>query len=692
MAPQFHGNRHSNDIGSTDTSQMKQNPFDTPKASHFSAEEILDLYVDAGGDNEEFVNRLLEPASTTPLRLLGGKGSGKTHLLRYCSYSVRKRKRGGGLVNAIQGDGYVGLYVDSGALNAQKFFGKRLNREQWQVIFGYYFEMWLVHHFLEVLLQLPQHHGTDSFLDSNQFLIDVRACFDVDVSDEFDSLEGLVAFLTELRRDVDYRSNNAALRNTLDDLKILFSPGRLIFGAAEAFRTACPEIGAATICYMIDEAENFSELQQTFFNSLIRYREGRVTFRVGARLYGIRTNETMNKGEPIKRGSEFEEVHLDIFLRELSDVEYRRFSAKLIAKRLNSCGIICSNERAMNLSSEFESVDPSNDYSAECLEILRTTDKIDRERPYFKKFRATLLNRTKIEKNSVDEIIDCLRCPERPLVEKASLLLFYRGGYNEIHAAKSAANEIAESASAYVSGDKAKGRKHVNVLSYYKSDLLAQLYREARHPVVYCGFDTIVALSQGIPRNLLMLLKHIYRRSLFSGDQPFEGGTITKQSQTDGIKDASQWFWEDAQPETNAASVRLSIEALARLFRTVRFSAKPSEPGLSSFSVRESELSECARATVRTAENWSYLIHVPHAGSDKNTEDRRYKYQLAPMLAPKWDISYTIRGTVEIDADFANTLFDESKRGGLSSLFRRRTDPMLEVGIFKVDQKQDSLL
>ncbi|KIC15011.1 ORC-CDC6 family AAA ATPase [Leisingera sp. ANG-Vp] len=671
---------------------MMQNPFDTPKASHFTADEILDLYVDAEGDNEELVNGLLEPTSTTPLRLLGGKGSGKTHLLRYCSHSVRRRKYKGDLVSAIKSDGYIGLYVDSGALNAQKFFGKRLEREQWQSIFGYYFEMWLVHHFLAVMKQLSDQVDGEQFFDTGVFLSSVRGCFDVDVSEKFQNIDEFSDYLTALRKDVDYRSNNAALRNTFEDLEILFSPGRLIFGTAEAFRSACPDIKGATVCYMIDEVENFSELQQTFFNSLMRFREGHVTFKVGARLYGILTNDTMNEGEPIKRGSEFVEVHLDDHLRDLGEAAYRNFATKLIAKRLNQSGINCSTEREQNLSQEFESVDPANDYAAECLKILGSTDKGGRERPYFKKLRSTLSNKTNITPNAIDDIIEGLKCENHPLVEKASVLLFFRGAKRETNDAIAAAQEISESARAYTSGDKAKGGKHVRVLDYYKSDLLAQLYREARQPVAYCGFDTIVTLSQGIPRNLLMLLKHIYRRSSFAGENPFEGGVISKESQTDGIKDGAQWFWEDAQPEVNAASVRLSVEAIARLFRTVRYSAKPSEPALSAFSIRESELTENARKTLRTAENWSYLIHIPHSGSDKNTEERRYKYQLVPMLAPKWDVSYARRGTIELDDDFSNALFDEERRENLGVLFKKRTNPMLESGIFKVDANQGTLL
>lgn len=670
---------------------MNQNPFDTPKASHFTADEILKLYVDAG-DNNDVISNLLQPKSRTPLRLLGGKGSGKTHLLRYCSVPVRKRMQGNSIISAIKHDGYIGLYVDSGALNAQKFYGKRLDREQWQSIFGYYFEMWLVHHFLSVLRQIIEENSSEVFFNYKIFLQAAYDCFDSDISDKFDDFEGLFEFLTTLRKDIDHRSNNAALRDTFSDLDICFSPGKLIFGLAKAFSEACPEIGDATVCYMIDEAENFSELQQTFFNSLIRYREGFVTFRVGARLYGIHTNDTVNDGEPIKLGSEYEEVHLDNFLRDLDPARYRRFSAELISKRLNLAGISCSKEREANLATEFETVSSENNYSAECLDVLRGVDGSGRERPYFVKFRSILTNSTEIDQNLIDEIILLLKCNEHPLVEKASIMLFYRKSPNEADEAKSLAIQISESAAAFISGDKTNGSDHIKVLDYFKSDLLAQLYRDARKSVSYCGFETLITLSQGIPRNLLMLLKHIYRRSLFAGEDPFDGGRISKQSQTDGIKDAAQWFWEDAKPEEYASSVRFSIEALAKLFRTVRYSPTPGEPALSTFSIQKNKLSDCARKTLQTAENWSFLLHIPHSGSDKNTEERRYKYQLVPMLAPKWDVSYARRGSIELDESLSNALFDEHKREELGTLFKKRTGPMLESSLFKGAQKQEKLL
>ena len=108
-----------------------ENSFDTPKASHFTASEILELFVDAQGESETLVAGLLRPTSTTPQHLLGGKGSGKPHLLRFCSIQVRHQKHSESVASAIRNDQYLGLYIASEALNAQKFTGKNLTSEKW---------------------------------------------------------------------------------------------------------------------------------------------------------------------------------------------------------------------------------------------------------------------------------------------------------------------------------------------------------------------------------------------------------------------------------------------------------------------------------------------------------------------------------------------------------------------------------
>ena len=59
-------------------SSHDENPFDLQKASNYSSEEIRDHWVDLAQQHGGLVS-FLKPTSITPMVLLGGKGSGKTH-------------------------------------------------------------------------------------------------------------------------------------------------------------------------------------------------------------------------------------------------------------------------------------------------------------------------------------------------------------------------------------------------------------------------------------------------------------------------------------------------------------------------------------------------------------------------------------------------------------------------------------
>ena len=63
-----------------------ENSFDTPKASHFTASEILELFVDAQGESETLVAGLLRPTSTTPQHLLGGKEAENLTFLGFAQF------------------------------------------------------------------------------------------------------------------------------------------------------------------------------------------------------------------------------------------------------------------------------------------------------------------------------------------------------------------------------------------------------------------------------------------------------------------------------------------------------------------------------------------------------------------------------------------------------------------------------
>jgi len=124
------------------------NPFNVTKAVDFSDQQISDYWVDLPGGVG--FRELMKPASPMPMLILGGKGSGKTHLLRYFSYPLQ-RLRNDDLAAGLRDEGYVGIYLRCGGLNASRFSGKGQSDEAWATLFQQYMDLWLAQLYLETM-------------------------------------------------------------------------------------------------------------------------------------------------------------------------------------------------------------------------------------------------------------------------------------------------------------------------------------------------------------------------------------------------------------------------------------------------------------------------------------------------------------------------------------------------------------
>jgi hypothetical protein len=311
-------------------------------------------------------------------------------------------------------------------------------------------------------------------------------------------------------------------------------------------------------------------------------------------------------------------------------------------------------------------------------------------RPYLKRLRGYVESAFPGEPELADGVIKLLRSDDHPLVEKASVFMLYRQWPAQKASLLKIAKVIGDDAQLYCSGQ--RGGQLSQTLDYFRSDLLAQFYRDCRQRVPFAGLKTLTELSQGIPRNFLTILKYTYRRSFFANESPFSGGLISVASQSNGVRDSSSWFWEDAQPDGNGDEVREAVEALALLFRSIRFSDRPAECDLCTFSVVVDALTPVSRNVLKLAENWSYLIQTRDGARNKNDRGVRAKYQLGPMLAPKWDLSEHRRGNIELRVELANAIFDRAHRDELPTLVRARVAGMHGPGFSNSNQgDQDEL-
>lgn len=644
------------------TAEELTNPFEVTKATDFDDSQIAATWVDLprGGG----FRSLIDPRSPVAKFVLGGKGSGRTHLMRYYSSSLqalRIRERG---FDTLLKEGYAGIYVNCGTLNAERFCGKGQSDDKWNAIFAYYFDLWLASRMLMAADELWTAGGNTDHI-SDRVSPDILSLFDVS-SQSFGSA---LSHLRDILRELDFAVNDVAMTRELR-VTIRSSPGRVLFGTTEGL-SRLSAFNGLRFALLLDEFEILSEAQQRYVNTLIREKRPRVGFLVGARSFGVKTFSTLG-GEINKEGSEFETIVLDsLHLRKSGD--YNRFCRSLVARRLVEAGLVPPEEEK-NLP------DTLNTYFFEPLrtrlggpETAFISDSSIDGRKSLTELRSQLQEHRpqSLTDGDIHNIVRLLHRPESPLVEKLAVYLIYRAWHQQENLTEAAAR-IHQEAEDFVAG----GTKSLFALTmgHFRDDMLAQLLRKHRQKQRYLGFSKFVELSAGLPRGLIVVLKQTFRWAVFNGESRFASGhAISEDSQRAGVRDAASWFLQDLPGiGPNGAHAQRATERLGSFLRALRFSDKPSESSLCTVSLDRSTLSENAQSVIDSCVEFSFLLRTISGHKGRNTRTRKQKLQLHPMLCPLWDLPTSRRGVVELSAEEAVAIFDETKAHGLDAVRRVR--------------------
>ena len=644
------------------------NPFAVTKADDFDDSQILQFWVQTpttGGDATE----LFRPTSPMPLFLLGAKGSGKTHLMRYHSFelqTLRFQENEVAWRDGVEADGFLGVYVRCSNLNSGRFARKRQTDDLWAEVFAYYFELWLAQHLLDVCRALNLATGGE---DGATFCRAVASLFDEQLTEEATDIEQLISSIEDRRRELDFAINNCVITGELN-ARIVASRGRLIFGIPEILHDQYPFLRAVTVLYAIDEFETLSTGQQRLINSLVRDRRLPTTFRVGARLYGVKTQET-DSGEENLPDSEFERLVLDDEFRN-SKVRYGKFARQLVDKRFvaatQGLGAGPRVSGALQWSRAFEEMDQRWN-SAVHLDVVHRVRSA--ERRHFAILREKLND---ADLGRVEEVIDVLSVEGYPILEKVNILSLYRVlSRRPDHLTE--AKRIRSQCRDFLEG-RADKSGYGSVVSHFRSDLVAQLRRENHEKQYYLGLSQFVAMSGGLPRALLTILRTIFDWSAYNGEDPLRTGRISIDAQYRGVGDASEWFFNNMRTAgRDGILIQSATDRLAQLFRTSRFADRPAECSLNSFSVAEHGMSDEAQRVLKLAESRSFLNRIHQGQKYKNSTQVQMKFQIHPMLCPRWQLPIGRRGALPLSVRLADSIFDfkkEEEFGVELAGFRRR--------------------
>lgn len=638
------------------------NPFSLTKANDLSDDQIQELWVDiAPPDSPDSLFSAGRFASPMPTFILGSKGSGKTHLMRYASFALQKKRFERGKVTHLAGarvDGYVGIYMLCSGLETGRFQGKGQSDEAWLEVFSYYLELSLGIAALAVIEDLV---GGDVQENVREALCAaVNRLFDYDAP-VANSIGALIEELDRRRRELDYQVNNAAFTGKLVP-KVTASRGALIFGIPQAFQYCYTDAIGFLFAYQLDELENLTEDQQRHVNTLVRHRRGPATLKIGARQFGIKTNATMSAGEVNIRDSEFEELRLDLRFRR-NEKTYRDLVTLLVERRLQNFWPQSSSGlagRGRRLTDWFE--EPKRDpFDPFFIKLMKSAPSP--VRPHMAHLRDALAGRLSRggipgvrNDQDIQVIMDAITISNAPLLEKLNTFLVFNAWANGLDLAQTATS-IRSDCEAFINS-KAVGR-YRQKLEHYKSDLIAQMFRDATVRHNYGGLDEFTRMSEGQPRALITLLKQTFDWATFQGERPFEAGSISLDAESKGALAAADWFYNNMRRAGGEGqAILIAIDRLAELFRINRFADNPIECSLIGFSVSARVGSERSQSNLRHALDHSFLVEILGGQSERNSEQVTGKFQLNRMLVPKWGLATGRRGIKPLSEMEMNAIFD----------------------------------
>lgn len=638
--------------------EIRNNPFDITKAVDFTNEEIATYWVNIDGNGFE---GLLKPTSPMPIILRGSKGSGKTHIMRYFSYELQKIRHNGNLKAGLDKDKFIGIYIRCSGFNAEMFSGKGCTEETWSTIHSYFWELWIGELLLSNLIDLRKKDILSE--EDEQVVINrIEQLFNSPVDDHLSKdFHALRNKFMNLQNQVVYEIQNFIFKEdrTLQ-VDIRLSPTKITYGIPSILKETVPFFKDKCVLYLIDELENFSKHQQQLVQSLLREKPNSCSFRIGSRLHGIRTYQTLGGIEENRPGAEFDEIILDEFLRDLEG--YKDFILKICENRLRLSAF--SNYKSFQSLISVESTD-------------KLLEKVAKRKSTQKRLHfAHLVNTLKSAKYSeevIHQIISNLTYNENIILERVKLLIFYRYWRRKSSGLLEESKRICESAENFIV-NKDTSSEFAKILEKFKLDILDSIARDANIDIPYYGFEKLVQLSCGTPRTMLNLLKYAFNNDYFNtGNIPFMNNhPLSISSQQVGIDSTINWFFEENRiPSYKGVKPTDAAIRLGNYLRELRFSDVPPQCSIGIFSVNLEDLSNNTREIFNQLVNHSYIIEVK-SRREKNNNNKVKVFQLNHMLLPKWELPLGKRGLIELNKELAEAIFSFENIEGANRIIAKK--------------------
>lgn len=575
-----------------------------------------------------------ELQSRNSVVLRGGRGTGKTTLLRCLSYQGQDvlRSRNGVPLSDWP---FIGLFWRINTNRVTAFSGPELTPERWVKLFGHYVNLELTELIFDFLSWLESRDSLVSPMDES---LDALAA-----SLNISSASSVAGFRSELRKArvvFEARVNNIADHDGDLGLSMLGAPVDLLVGQLRE----SPFFRDKTLFFLIDEYENLLDYQQEVFNTLIKHSSDAYCFKVGVKEMGLRRRSTINPNEQLSSPADYHVVSIP----EKLSPHFEGFAEQVVGSRLGHIAHI-NGSAMLPLKEMFQSL------------------SLDEE--------ATQLGVEQRLGSYRHMLVDSLRPADLALFDSLSPLQRYFV-FVWTHTRP---KEIVAAIKGLSSRNAGWNRRFANYSYPLLFGVRAGTSGRRKH---YAGWHTVCRLAGANIRYLLELVAGMLQEHVRQGRTLAE--TISIEIQTDCAQEIGKKNLQELERDTDQAGslIRLVL-SLGRIFEVLAATPAGHTPEVTQFCLQSTddfgrELGENERKVrdlLDEAVNAQALVRFPGSKLQRPSQTRDFDYMLHPIFAAFFVCSYRRKRKIELTEEEFLALVSEPRWAISRVLLRQQRDP-----------------
>ncbi len=565
-----------------------------------------------------------------PCVLIGGRGTGKTTVLRGLSYEGRHALSDSSSPSDWP---YYGLYYKVNTNRVTAFDGPEISQDRWIQLFAHYVNLLLCEKISNFMIWYEECAGSSRALSPEQFRI---ACESLHI-EHVDSFEALSSHIK-----VSLVQFESLINNIGDSEDIRLTTQGVPIDVLCDMVAGLPEFENKQFYFLIDEYESLSPLQQRVFNTLIKHCGERYSFKIGVRELGWRVHETLNPTEILESPADYARIDIG---KRLEGERFSEFALEVCNNRLSQLAM--SFPAPDSITSLFPGISDDDEATHWDVESLVSETKsqllesFPRDAPLIESMEPLRLYFLTFwargEKRTLDDVFEDFR--ENP------------------------------------------GRWRTRY-GNYKHSLLYTL-RAGRQGVrmrkLYAGWKTYEQLAGGNIRYLLALVYRALVKHLQEVEEPGLVSDLSVETQTRAAKSVARERLEELEGlSADGTNLAQLVMGLGKIFGTMAVQAEGHTPEVTQFRLASNTPNKDetrANELLRDGVMLLALRRFPGTKPTGRDDIRRYDYMLYPLFSALFDFSFRKKRRTELSSADILGLVERQRQTVVRILARSKRTP-----------------